>query len=50
MFTYPHLTYVNRHVEIVRFEVIGHLSKALKSVLPHGLLEAKSLPWLTALL
>lgn len=39
-----------RHVEVVRLELIGHLSKALKSVLPHSLLKAKCFPWLTALL
>lgn len=45
-----HFTYMNRHVEIVRLELVGHFSKALETVLPHCLLKAKCLPGLTALL
>jgi len=41
---------MNRHVEIVRFEVVGHLSEGLQRVLPHSLLEAERLPGFTALL
>lgn len=41
---------MNRHVEVVRLEVVGHLSEALQAVLPHSLLEAKCLPRLTAFL
>lgn len=45
-----HFTYMNRHVEVVGLELISHFSKALETVLPHCLLEAKCLPGLTALL
>lgn len=45
-----YLTYVNGHVEVVWFEVVGHFSEALQGVLPHRLLEAKRLSGLTALL
>lgn len=38
------------HVEIIRLEVIGHLPKALQSVLPDGLLKSKGLSGLVALL
>lgn len=41
---------MNRHVEIVRLEVVSHFSKALERVLPHSLLKAKCLPGLTAFL
>lgn len=44
------ITYMNRHVEIVRLKLVGHFSKALETVLPHRLLEAKRLPGLAALL
>lgn len=43
-------TYMNWHVEIVRLEVVSHLSKALQSVLPHSLLKPKCLSGFTALL
>lgn len=43
-------TYMNRHVEIVRLELVSHFSKALEAVFPHCLLKAKCFPGLTALL
>lgn len=43
-------TYMNRHVEIVRLELVGHFSEALQAVLPHSLLEAECLSGLIALL
>ncbi len=43
-------TYVNRHVEVVGLEVVGHLAEALERVLAHGLLEAERLARLAALL
>ena len=33
---------MNRHVKIIRFEGIGHVSKRSEIVVPAGLLEAKS--------
>lgn len=44
------LTYMNRHVEVVGFELVSHLSKTLQGVFPHSLLEAERLPGLVALL
>lgn len=41
---------MNRHVEVVRLKVVGHLAEALECVLAHGLLEAERLPRLAALL
>lgn len=41
---------MNRHVEVVRLELVGHFSKALETVLPHCLLKAECLSGLTALL
>lgn len=41
---------MNRHVEIVRLELVGHFSEALEAVLPHSLLEAECLSGLIALL
>lgn len=43
-------TYVNRHVEVVGLEVVGHLSEALQGVLPDRLLKPKRFPGFTALL
>lgn len=33
---------MNRHVEVVRLEGIGHVSKCLEGVTPAGLLKSKS--------
>ena len=33
---------MNWHVEIIRLEGVGHVSKGLEGVAPAGLLEAKS--------
>lgn len=44
------MTYMNRHVEVVGFELVSHLSKTLQGVLPHCLLEAERLSGLVALL
>lgn len=33
---------MNRHVEVVRLEGIGHVSKCLEGVAPAGLLKSKS--------
>lgn len=41
---------MHRHVEVIRFEVIGHLAEALERVLAHGLLEAERLAGFVALL
>ncbi len=41
---------MNRHVEVVGLEVVGHLAEALERVLAHGLLEAERLARLAALL
>ena len=41
---------MNRHVEVVRLELVSHFSKTLETVLSHCLLEAKCLSGLTALL
>lgn len=41
---------MNGHVEVVRFELISHLSETLQGILSHGLLEAERLPGLVALL
>lgn len=35
-------TYMNRHVEVIRLEGIGHVSKCLEGVAPAGLLKSKS--------
>lgn len=35
------ITYVHRHVEVISFKGVGHLSKALQSVFPGSLLKAK---------
>lgn len=37
-----HITYMNRHVKIIRLKGIGHVSKRSEIVVPAGLLEAKS--------
>lgn len=37
----PSITYMHRHVEVVCFKGVSHLSKALKSIFPGSLLEAK---------
>lgn len=41
---------MNWHVEIIRFEVICHLSKALEGILSDSLLKSKGLTWFVTLL
>lgn len=41
---------MDRHVEVVSLEGIGHLAKALQRILPCGLLKAKGLGGALALL
>jgi hypothetical protein len=37
----PCITYMHRHVEVVSFKGVSHLSKALQSIFPGSLLKAK---------
>lgn len=41
---------MHRHVEVVRFEAVSHLSEALQGVLSHSLFKTECFTWFAALL